>query len=290
VENLFDGVYYVDRLRTITYWNPAAERITGFSADEVVGRRCFDNILGHVDEAGTSLCRTACPLAKAMAQRRGTEAEVFLHHRDGHRVPVHVRCQAVRDPDGVVIGGVEIFNEDTSFREALNRIESLERLSSVDPLTGLLNRRAGEMSVRSRQHDVDEAGWPLGVLFVDIDRFKSFNDAHGHAVGDMVLKVAARSVAASLRESDVAIRWGGDEFLVITAASDAAQIGALASRVRALVAASHVQSGGSEHGITVSVGAALAVPGDTVETLVARADTAMYAVKAQGGNGTAIAA
>ena len=83
VENLFDGVYYVDRGRRITYWNPGAERISGYTADDVVGRRCFDDILGHVDEEGRRLCFTHCPLVRAMAQRRGVEAEVYLHHRDG---------------------------------------------------------------------------------------------------------------------------------------------------------------------------------------------------------------
>lgn len=289
VENLFDGVYYVDRERTITYWNPAAERITGYRAGDVVGRRCFDNILGHVSNCGEQLCLTSCPLVRAMAQRRGVDADVFLRHSGGHRVPVRVRCQPVRERDGRVVGAVEIFNEDGVYREALSRIEDLEQLSSTDALTGLLNRRAAETSLRSRQRDVQDAGWPLGLLFIDIDHFKQFNDTHGHAAGDAVLKVVARSIAGVLRESDVASRWGGEEFLILSAASEPAELFALAERIRAIVGASDATVDGARLSVTVSIGATLAEPADTVATLVERADRAMYTSKAEGRDRTSLA-
>ena len=286
VENLFDGVYYVDRRRAITYWNPAAARISGYDAGSVVGRRCFDDILGHVDEAGKRLCMDGCPLVRSMAQRRGVETEMFLHHRDGHRVPVHVRCQPIRDRQGTVIGAVEIFNENSAYRDMLSRVGSLERLASTDTLTGLANRPAGELALRARMHEMDDAGWPLGLIFMDIDFFKRFNDQHGHAVGDDVLRVVGRSLTGALRESDVAARWGGEEFLVLTAATDRTQLESLATRIRTLVAASTVMTGdGAELSVTVSLGATLAVRGDTVDTLVERADAAMYEVKRGGRNG-----
>ena len=283
VENLYDGVYYVDRRRTITYWNPAAERISGFDAASVVGHRCFDDILGHVDEEGHRLCTQGCPLVRSMAQRRGVEAEVFLHHRDGHRVPVHVRCQPIRDARGEVVGAIEIFNEDGTYRETLRRIEALERLSSTDELTRIANRRGAELSLRARLQDMEDAGWPLGVLLADIDRFKEFNDEHGHAVGDDVLRVVARSMTGSLRESDFAARWGGEEFLILTAASDRQQIERLGERIRTLISASTVtDANGCRLSVTLSLGATLAVPGDTVGTLVGRADHAMYESKSRG--------
>lgn len=286
VENLFDGVYYVDRSRKITYWNPGAERISGYTAADVVGRRCFEDILGHVDEEGERLCFTHCPLVRSMAQRRGVEAEVYLHHRDGHRVPVHVRCQPVREPDGTVVGAVEIFNEDSAHRDALHRIDDLERLSSTDALTGLPNRLTAEMSLRARLEEVRKAGWPLAVVFVDVDRFKQFNDEHGHAVGDAVLTAAARSMAGAIRGSDIVARWGGEEFVVISTAATRAEIEVLAERIRNLVAASEVEIDGSRLGVTVSIGMTPARASDTVESIVERADEAMYSSKRAGRNRT----
>ena len=91
VENMHDGLYFVDRERRITYWNRGAERITGYSAAEVVGTSCADNILVHVDALGRQLCQGSCPLIAAMADGAAHEAEVFLHHKQGHRLPVWVR-------------------------------------------------------------------------------------------------------------------------------------------------------------------------------------------------------
>ena len=176
VDNLFDGVYYVDRGRTITYWNQGAERISGYTAAELVGRRCFDNILQHVDDEGCGLCRHRCPMVAAMATGRPQEAHVYLHHRQGHRVPVMVRTAPIRDPDGTVVGAVEIFNDDTAFRDASHEIDELRAIAQVDPLTGLRNRRSLELSLRSRLRDARGNDWPLGVIFVDIDHFKRIND------------------------------------------------------------------------------------------------------------------
>ena len=79
IDNLYDGVYYVDKKRTIQYWNKAAEKITGFKSQQVVGKRCSDNILTHVDSEGNSLCQGMCPLAETISDGLPREAEVYLH-------------------------------------------------------------------------------------------------------------------------------------------------------------------------------------------------------------------
>ena len=185
-----------------------------------------------------------------------------------------------------MVGAVEIFNDDSAHRDALNRIDDLERLSSTDALTGLPNRLTAEMSLRARFEEVRKAGWPLAVLFIDIDRFKQFNDAHGHAVGDAVLTAAARSMAGAIRGSDIVARWGGEEFVVISTAANRAEIEALGERIRHLVAASEVEVEGTRLGVTVSIGATGAMFSDTVETVVERADEAMYRSKREGRNRT----
>ncbi|GAB1400628.1 hypothetical protein MASR1M66_20830 [Aminivibrio sp.] len=88
---LREGVYFVDLDRKITFWNKAAERISGYRSDEVLGSSCKDNILIHVDSTGRNLCQDGCPLHATMADREIRMADVFLHHRRGYRVPVSVR-------------------------------------------------------------------------------------------------------------------------------------------------------------------------------------------------------
>ncbi len=187
LDNLHDGVYYVDRERRILYWNRAAERITGFPAEEVIGTRCSDNILMHVDENGKQLCLEGCPLAATMEDGSLRETEVFLHHEKGHRVPVSVRTAPLRDDQGRVEGAVEIFT-DLGAREAkLLRLQELERLAMKDGLTGLANRRYMENELSSRVDESRRYGVPFGVLFMDIDHFKKIDDRYGHDAGDDVL-------------------------------------------------------------------------------------------------------
>jgi len=96
-DNLYDGLYVADRNRVIRYWNKAAERISGYAADEVIGKSGSDNILTHVDLEGNSLCLTACPPAMTIADGEARQAGVLLHHKTGYRVPISVRISALFD-------------------------------------------------------------------------------------------------------------------------------------------------------------------------------------------------
>lgn len=282
IDNLYDGVYYVDLHRRITYWNRGAERLTGYPAAEVVGRRCMDNLLMHVDDSGTVLCKTMCPLSATLADGRLREKGVFLKHRDGHRVAIDVRAAPIQDPDGRIVGAVEIFSDDSSRVESRHEIEELRSLAMSDPLTGMPNRRYVEMTLTSRIDDLARYGFPCGVLFVDIDHFKAVNDELGHSAGDGVLRAVAGTLRSAVRGADVVGRWGGEEFVVVLRAVDTQGLIEVAERVRVLVASGSVHIGRRHRRVTVSVGAALARPGETMESLVARADAAMYASKVAG--------
>lgn len=112
LDQMYDGVYLVDTSRSILYWNQGAERISGFRADEVLGKRCSDNILMHVTDDGTNLCLNGCPLAATMEDGQLRESEIYLHHKEGHRVPVLVRTAPLRDAGGKTIGGAEVFSDN----------------------------------------------------------------------------------------------------------------------------------------------------------------------------------
>ena len=284
LDNLDDGVYFVDPERRITYWNKAAERISGYAAGEVVGSFCFHEILRHVDAGGTRLCHEGCPLAATLADGAPREAEIFLHHRDGHRVPVRVRVAPVRDASGRVTGAVETFSDNSATIAALQRIEELQAAAYIDGLTRVANRSFTEIVLRSKLDELQRYGWLVGVLFIDIDRFKAVNDGHGHDAGDRVLAAVARTLAASTRPFDLVGRWGGEEFLVVAVNVDEGKLRSLAERFRILVASSVVPTGTGAVSVTVSVGAALARSGEGAEALVRRADAAMYESKRAGRN------
>src|SRR5512142_3425722 len=141
IDNLYDGVYFVDRERVITYWNGGAERITGYVSSQVVGHRCSDNILNHVTADGTNLCRDHCPLAACMLDGKPREVDVFLHHADGHRLPVLIRAAPMLDAQGNIIGAVETFSSDAGEKAVRSELHELRRTVHTDPLTGVGNRR-----------------------------------------------------------------------------------------------------------------------------------------------------
>lgn len=285
LDHLDEGIYFVDQDGRITYWNKGAERISGFDSSEVTGSRCSDDLLVHVDEQGNALCTGGhCPLKKTITDGAAREAEIYLHHKEGHRVPVSVRVVPIRDTDGRIVGAVETFSDNSARIAALQRMEELEKMAYVDPLTGLANRRYTEISLRARLEEVRRYGWPLGVLLTDIDHFKKVNDEHGHDVGDRVLKMVAQTLRKASRTFDIVGRWGGEEFLSLAPNLNRDELHALANRFRVLVEQSSLPVNSDTVRVTVSLGATLARSDDSVITLLKRADTLMYQSKTCGRN------
>ncbi len=282
LENLFDGVYFVDRRRRITYWNKGAERISGFKPGEVLGRSCADNLLMHVDNAGTVLCSSGCPLRATMQDGEVREVEVFLHHAEGHRVPVVVRATPLRDEQGEIVGAVETFSDNSNMIEALKRVDQLNQEAHQDPLTGIGNRRYIEMKIKTSLAEFNQNYQPFGLLMLDIDRFKRVNDEYGHDVGDQVLKMIASTIEKNIRTTDHIGRWGGEEFLVLVHNLDLNHLHWISDKLRALVASSYLPVSGNLVQVTVSVGATLVKPADTLATLVKRADRLLYKSKTEG--------
>jgi diguanylate cyclase (GGDEF)-like protein/PAS domain S-box-containing protein len=282
--NISDGVYFTDRNRSIIYWNKAAEEITGYRADEVVGHHCQDNILIHVDAKGRSLCKSLCPLAHTMQDLEPRQGHVFLHHKLGHRIPVHVRTTPLMDEKGELVGGAEFFTEERAHESMHQRIRELQHLALLDPLTELPNRSHLEIEIEARFHEMQRMGLSFGLLFMDIDHFKDFNDSYGHQTGDKVLQTVARTLRAATRPFDLVGRWGGEEFLGVIRSVNEDALVEIGERLRQLVGSSSVPYQQQRLQATISIGATLARAEDTMEALVNRADELMYASKQNGRN------
>lgn len=280
-------MYFVDREQRILYWNEGAARLTGYKAEEVLGKRCQDNILCHIDNFGKDLCQDGCPHSASISDGESHEAQVFLRHKQGRRVPVSIRVQPMRGADGSIIGAIEIFRENSSEMETERKMDAMMRLAFLDHLTLLPNRRFLEMSLQTALSEFEVHKDPLGVLVIDLDEFKKINDSFGHAGGDRALLEAAKTLLGSLRPTDTVGRWGGDEFLAIARNVNLEILRELTQRCVALIGATTVLSGdGKRIPMTSSVGAALSRSAETAEELVHRADKLMYQSKT-GGRGRA---
>ena len=285
IDNLYDGIYFVDRDRVITYWNKGAERITGYDAAQTIGRGCRENLLNHVTANGVQLCLHNCPLAAVMEDGKEREAEVFLHHADGHRVPVVIRASALRNGEGQIIGAIESFSNNTSVMDARRKLRELRQVALTDPLTGIGNRKHLEGRLRAVIAEYQNNASNAGLLFMDVDRFKQVNDSHGHNTGDNTLRMIANTIRYGLRATDTIGRWGGEEFIAILYdVQSEKSLQAAAEKVRSLVECSRLDVDEQGLTVTISIGGTLLLPGDTPETLVQRADQLMYRSKQAGRN------
>jgi two-component system cell cycle response regulator len=171
-------------------------------------------------------------------------------------------------------------------RELIEKNKALEHLSRTDPLTGLANRRHLDEQLEAEFRRSRRYQTPFAVVMADLDHFKAVNDAHGHLVGDRLLAVVAEKIRSMVRETDCAGRFGGEEFLVILGHNDCDGAGIFAERLRQAIEGMCVPlTGGEQLSVTISIGIA-SWAGDvgSSETLVRRADAALYDAKAAGRN------
>ncbi len=284
LENLFESVYVVDKDRKILFWNKAAEAMTGFSADEIVGRRCYDDILQHVDFDGNHLCVNGCPLQATIKDGQRREAVVFFHHKLGHRVPVRIKVSPVRDSQGRIEGAIEIFEEYSKNIRVAELMDQYKKASMTDPLLGIGNRRYADAVFKLFRHESMEMGLSFGVVMIDLDGLKAINDAHGHYVGDEILFLFSRTVSGLLRPEDRFVRWGGDEFLIFFHGIDLEKLRMITDRLRTAINSSFIEKKEGNISITASMGAAVVEDKDALEDVVRRVDSLLYLSKLQGKN------
>ncbi|MFN7988366.1 MAG: diguanylate cyclase [Thermoanaerobaculia bacterium] len=290
VDVLEEGVRMVDPDRRLLHWNREAERLTGFSSHDVLGARCCEDFISHVDERGQALPAERCPLSKTLADGRTRVKAAFLRDSRGRLVRVSLRTAAIRGADGRIVGAVEIFRKPSADRAVVRRLSALEKLAHFDPLTGLPNRRLLEARLKEFLSETTRYGRRFGVVMIDVDSFKSVNDSLGHAVGDRVLEIVGKTLRSSSRPFDVVGRWGGDEFLALVKNVEEAQLEAVVEKLRRRVAECRLVVEGQALRVTVSCGAMLASRGLTAEAVVGAADARMYQRRRQARRATASSA
>ncbi|QDU87547.1 Response regulator PleD [Pirellulimonas nuda] len=178
----------------------------------------------------------------------------------------------------------QLAKAERQIQSQAQEIRTFESEARTDSLTQLNNRRAFDDELARRYAEWTRKQTPVSLLLLDVDHFKKFNDTHGHQAGDEVLRSVAKTLRASTREMDLACRYGGEEFAVILPATHARDLAALVDRIRTSIAETKVVFEGKKLSVTASFGLAEVAAGDEVNTLLKRADEALYASKDAGRN------
>ncbi len=284
LENLSDGVYFVDRNRRIMYWNRGAERIAGFTPDEVLGQRCADGLLEHCDESGRILCGERCPLLATINDGRQREVHVYLQHKDGHRKPVRICASPIRDASGAIVGAIESFNEEIGFGHSRQPAAHSTNAFTIDPLTGVENRPTGETVLSDWIAQYQRSGHRFGLLFANVDSFDTMGERYGPKIGDDALTIVARTFVDNTRHNDHVIRWSEADFIILLAEADGTTLETTAERFRMLVTRSGLVADHRHIDLSISIGGTLVTPGDDPARIIQRTSTLLRQSTSGGRN------
>jgi diguanylate cyclase (GGDEF)-like protein/PAS domain S-box-containing protein len=279
LRSIGDGVITSDVGARVTWMNPVAERLTGWTSDDALGQP-IDAIFRVVDERGRPV---ADPLARAIAAETVVELEkdAVLISRSGAQVPVADSAAPIHNRAGQVVGGVLVF-QDVSDERRLQH--ELRTRAETDPLTGLLNRAGFNRELDRALARATRKNGQIALLFCDLDGFKRVNDRHGHAQGDWVLQEVARRLTDTIRVGDVLGRWAGDEFSIIVGDAGRTSIDQVTDRLIAAVAAPlHAPGLAEPLSVGLSIGVAYTTSDIDAAHLLLQADKRLYAAKAAGG-------
>ncbi|MBO6716385.1 MAG: PAS domain S-box protein [Rhizobiaceae bacterium] len=278
LESIADGVISTDREGRITFINPVAAQMTGWTKDNCLGRRVED-VFRLADETGKPRDN---PVAECLAQGRlkRIDDDAILLARFGHRYDVRTSVSLISTDRGGVSGAVLVF-QDNSRSRAVQR--ELAHSAMHDSLTGLPNRSAFDVKLGEMHSLANAENREHALCFIDLDCFKPVNDSAGHAAGDALLREVARALQSGKRRADFVARIGGDEFALILADCSVENAVSVAASVVAAIGDIQFHWEGASYRIGASMGIAVIEPnGPGPAELLANADAACYAAKAQG--------
>lgn len=282
-----DGIIGIDRKGTVIVFNPAAEKLTGRSAEEVIGRMSIRAVYDPPEIAREIKKRIYGPEDGGPGRVEGIE--VTVKGAGGRKIPIRLSAALILEK-GVEIGSVGFFHDLTARKEME---EELRRRSITDSLTNLYNRRHFHTTLTEEIARSTRYKSSLSLAVLDLDNFKPFNDTYGHQEGDAILCFLAECIKSVFRSTDYAFRLGGDEFGVLLVETELTNAGMVMERFKKHFSEKWPQKmaylGRKLRPVTMSIGVSQLLPGEKGDKLQLRADLAMYEAKNAGGNRVVIA-
>jgi len=281
LNSIGDAVVCTDVSGNVTFLNPVAEALTGWSADQAIGRP-FVEVFRIIDVLDHRHAINPMSLVIETNKPLNLPGGSVLIRRDGVESAIEDSTAPIHDRRGCVTGGVMVFHDVTQARAIAQKMSHLAQYDYLTDLPNrlLLNDRLSQAicaAHRLQQH--------LAVLFVDVDRFKHVNDSLGHLIGDKLLSSIAQRLVHSVRSSDTISRQGGDEFVILlSSVAHAADAGLSAQKILTLAGMPHRVE---EHDLEITLSAGISIypdDGTDAETLIRSADTAMLNAKDNGRN------
>ena len=283
LEVMHDGVAFVDVTGEILVWNRGAELLTGISKESIHHKTWDPAILDLRDTEGNATRPQTCPIVHCLRTFAPSQHRMTVTNQHGDRIAVNLRVVPVMH-DGGQCHGATVFLQDASPQASLEeQMLDLHQIATCDALTGVNNRAEFDRRHIQLIREHTGSGRPFSLIICDIDRFKGINDVYGHQAGDQALIEFARLIKQHRRGNDVVARYGGEEFVIMCPDCDQTVACRKAEVIRRELQnlPLSVLNGNN---MTASFGVTELQPGDTPETMLRRADRALYEAKESGRN------
>ena len=284
----------LDKDANVILWNKAAENLSGYSKEEVLGNSTIWELLYPDENYRASIYSKALEIIKQ--GKEVTDFETTIRCNDGSNRVLSWNSHDIKDENNKVIGSMSLARDVTAIKSNEKKLKELTleleesnkqllQLSLVDPLTKIPNRRAYNERVTSEINSAKRSGNTLCLLLIDIDSFKQYNDTYGHEKGDKALYRVAQQISNTLpRKTDFVARYGGEEMAVILPYTSTEMAIVIAKKILQCVTSENIEHSYSTHNklLTVSIGISSTVTGS--DALLAHADKALYQAKKNGRN------
>ena len=281
LESLGTGVCVVNRDKKIVFWSDGAEKITGHLRHEVMGRSCDGGAVLQCDQPDCESCNEEGPMARALRTAQPAEAMGFMHHKAGHEVPVFIRAAPVRNAHGSIIGAVKTFESRQQSASPDRREAGFSVAGCVDDATGVASHTMMQSHLREALGTFHDMHVPFSILSFQLDGLAHFRTSFGKEASAALLRMVARDLENTLWKTDFVGRWSEDQFLAILCGCAAEALHVVEARVRRLLANDRIEWWGERRSLPVWIGYATVRPGDSIESILERAQQRLLASASQ---------
>jgi diguanylate cyclase (GGDEF)-like protein/PAS domain S-box-containing protein len=271
LDELRIGVSVLDLQKKIVFWSDGAEQITGYASIEVLGHACTENILQHCNQNSCELCADRCPIFTALHTAKPVEGIGFVHHRSGHRIPAHTWAIPLRNKHGSIIGIIQTFEGEVAVNGPNPNDQRMKERGWLDLVTGLPNQAMMQSRLRETLGAFAELQIPFSVVCVEVHDFGRFRAHYGQEAVTSMPQVLARSLRNTVWPTDFVGCWSENQFLVILCGCGEDALQAVVTRMRRMMSNANIVWWGEELTVRISIGHTHSVAGDTVESIMQRA-------------------
>jgi len=281
LDSLQIGVGVLDLQKKIVFWSDGATEITGYERIDVLGHLCTDSVLQHCNQECCEMCAEKCPISSALHGGKPLETISFIHHKSGHRTPVHIWAIPLRSKHGSIIGVILTFEGEVALNGPHPNDQRMKELGWLDLLTGLPNQFMMQSHLRETLGTFADLHIPFAVVVVELRELSGFRARYGQEAATSMLKVLARTLRNSVWPTDFVGRWSESQFLVVLCGCGEEALQAVVDRMHRMMSNANIVWWGEELALKALIGYSDAIEGDTVDALVGRAQQRLSGNQAQ---------